>query len=44
VTAPWTVEHVDLDVARQHVEVHVGQLPEHWHAARTGWRKPRARC
>lgn len=26
VTAPWTVERVDLDVARQHVEVHVGHL------------------
>ena len=23
-TAPWTVERVDLDMARQHVEVHVG--------------------
>jgi transposase len=23
-TAPWTVERVELDVARQHVEVHVG--------------------
>lgn len=25
-TAPWTVERVDLDVARQQVEVHVGHL------------------
>ena len=24
VTAPWTVERVELDMARQHVEVHVG--------------------
>lgn len=26
VSAPWTVERVDLDVARQTVEVHVGHL------------------
>ena len=23
-TAPWTVERVELDVAKKHVEVHVG--------------------
>ena len=23
-TAPWTVEHVELDMAKKHVEVHVG--------------------
>jgi transposase len=28
-TAPWTVERVDLDVARQHVEVHVGHATGH---------------
>lgn len=26
-TAPWTVEGVDLDIAKQHVEVHVGHAP-----------------
>lgn len=26
-TAPWTVERVDLDIAKQHVEVHVGHGP-----------------
>ena len=26
-TAPWTVERVELDMAKQHVEVHVGHAP-----------------
>lgn len=26
-TTPWTVERVDLDIAKQHVEVHVGHAP-----------------
>lgn len=28
-TAPWTVERVELDMAHQHVEVHVGHGPGH---------------
>ena len=24
--APWTIERIELDIARQHVEVHVGHL------------------
>ena len=28
-TAPWTVERVELDMAHQHVEVHVGHEPGH---------------
>ena len=25
--APWTVEQVELDIAKQHVEIHVGHAP-----------------
>jgi len=28
-TAPWAVERVELDLAHQHVEVHVGHAPGH---------------